>query len=231
MGVVKATKGAVVAAVKEPEPPLKGSLYAQLLCSDGGKLALRCSQKLWLAPKTSVKLFTMFQEGQEPRARVQLKHKSALPLQTRLSGRVRYDASQAAVKGTVYLKNKADLGPHTALNAKLELHSRWAGAGKEPVGEVQARLEVSHKALNLTSSQGATTSAHAARRLTPHARAAKDFRIRVGLDLLDRTVYGEVRAWRGKLWRRLTPKRNQVRENRLTVKANSQRQWSVLYDL
>jgi hypothetical protein len=162
MGVVKATKGAVVAAVKEPEPPLKGSLYAQLLCSDGGKLALRCSQKLWLAPKTSVKLFTMFQEGQEPRARVQLKHKSALPLQTRLSGRVRYDASQAAVKGTVYLKNKADLGPHTALNAKLELHSRWAGAGKEPVGEVQARLEVSHKALNLTSSQGATTSAHAA---------------------------------------------------------------------
>ena len=72
--------------------PLRGSLYAQLLCSDDKRLKLRCSQKarsvegagcirsdarlrhqLWLASNTAVKLFAMFTDNEVPRVRSQVK--------------------------------------------------------------------------------------------------------------------------------------------------------------
>jgi hypothetical protein len=80
-------------------------------------------------------------------------------LDTRVSGRVRYEAAQQTVKSTIYAKRAVRLGPNTALNAKLELHARHklAEEGKFAVtgGErdVQARLEMSHKVLNITDSQ------------------------------------------------------------------------------
>jgi len=143
--------------------PLKGQAYAQLQASCDGLLALRCTQKLWLAPKLSVKLFALFTEVDskvaEPRMRLQAKHKGNLQLlDTRISGRVRYDHAHRVTKGTVYLKKRLELGPHTALNAKVELHQRVkvppAGESLTTDGEVQARLELSHVALNATSSQG-----------------------------------------------------------------------------
>lgn len=157
----KTKKGSAPAALAVVHEPLKGQGYAQLQSSSDVPLALRCTQKVWLAPKLSVKLFAMFSQvdgkAEEPRVRLQAKHKGNLNwLDTRISGRIRYDHSRRVTKGTVYLKKRLELGPHTAMNAKVELHQRVPTADKVHVdSEVQARLELSHVALNATSSQGA----------------------------------------------------------------------------
>jgi hypothetical protein len=198
-------KASDLAPVAVQAEPLKGQNYAQLQSSSDVPLALRCTQKLWLAPKLSAKLFAMFSQvdgkAEEPRIRLQVKHKvpgNLSWLDTRVSVRARYDHARHVAKGTVYLKKRVELGPHTAVNAKVELHQRVPIPPGDKVdlradGEVQARLELSHVALNATSSQ--------------------DFRVRVGLDVLNHVAYGE------------------VRENRLTVKGDTRGQWSVVYDL
>lgn len=95
--------------------------------------------------------------------RLQVKHKGNISLlDTRVSVRARYDHARRVTKGTVYLKKRVELGPHTALNAKVELHQRMPSGGDKvdqrgADGEVQARLELSHVALNATSSQGTQT--------------------------------------------------------------------------
>jgi hypothetical protein len=147
------------------DEPVKGIGFAQLQCSSDVPLALRCTQKLWLAPKLSVKLFAMFnREAQQPRLRLQAKHKGSVDvLDMRVSARVRYDHTRSVTKGTVYIKKRLELGAHTALNAKVELHQRLSLPGAQGTKassevddgvEVQARVEVSHVALNATSSQG-----------------------------------------------------------------------------
>ena len=162
-------KGSTPAAVALQAEPLKGQCYAQLQSSSDVPLALRCTQKLWLAPKLSAKLFAMFSQvdgkAEEPRIRLQVKHKvpgNLSWLDTRVSVRARYDHAHRLAKGTVYLKKRVELGPHTALNAKVELHQRVPVPTGDKLdlranGEVQARLELSHVALNATSSQGACT--------------------------------------------------------------------------
>ncbi len=73
----------------------------------------------------------------------------------RISGRVRHDFSNHALKATLYIKNRVKLGEDTALNAKLELHGR-ARVGVDGKAltdggrDVQARLELSHKVLGIT---------------------------------------------------------------------------------
>lgn len=98
-------------------------------------------------------------------------------LNTRVSGRVRYEANQNLVKGTVYIKHRLELGSHTAVNAKLELHARTSleapKTGHDISREVQARVELSHKMLNITDSQ--------------------DCRLRVGVDVGRRTGFLELR--------------------------------------
>ncbi len=77
----------------------------------------------------------------------------------------------------MYIKHRLELGPHTAINAKLELHARSGDLAKEGLShvarDVQARIEWSGKALNITNSQ--------------------DCRLRVGVDLKERTGFVEVR--------------------------------------
>ena len=73
----------------------------------------------------------------------------------RISGRVRHEFSNSTCKATVYIKNRVKLGEDTALNAKLELHARaQVGVGGKALTDggrdVQARLELSHKVLNIT---------------------------------------------------------------------------------
>jgi hypothetical protein len=50
----------------------------------------------------------------------------------------------------VYIKHRLELGPHTAINAKLELHARSGDLAKEGLShvarDVQARIEWSGKA-------------------------------------------------------------------------------------
>ena len=55
-------KGSTPAPVAVQAEPLKGQGYAQLQSSSDVPLALRCTQKLWLAPKLSAKLFAMFSQ-------------------------------------------------------------------------------------------------------------------------------------------------------------------------
>jgi hypothetical protein len=78
----------------------------------------------------------------------------------------------------VYIKHRLELGPHTAINAKLELHARTGDLAKEGLSaalqrDVQARIEWSGKKLNITNSQ--------------------DCRLRVGVDLKERAGFVEVR--------------------------------------
>ena len=97
----------------------------------------------------------------------------------RISGRVRHEATAGVTKATLYIKERVELGLHTALNAKLELHARAKlGVPGEALlssgaRDVQARVELSHKMLNVTDSQ--------------------DCRLRIGCDLLAQTAYAEAR--------------------------------------
>ncbi len=176
-------------------------------------------------------------------------------LNTRVSGRVRYEAASATagtvkarfhscssshaslthtrgtcLQGTVYVKNRQELGPHTAVNAKLELHARGVvGASMKPVSsrDVQARIELSHKMLNITGTPAARLPRVSAEALT-HALAtfarpslttlccaadSQDCRLRVGVDVMTRSCYAE------------------LRENHLSIKVGSGGTWNVLYDL
>lgn len=140
-----------------------------------------------------MKIFGMFTDGEPtPTLRVQAKSKLFVaPLALRVSGRVRHNATTGSTKSTLYLKQRAQLGPQTAVNAKVELHALAKGLTAAGT-DVQARVELSRKLFNITTTQ--------------------DARLRVGIDLLSRTAYAE------------------IRENHLTVSV-SPGQWSVLYDI
>ena len=137
----------------------------------------------------------------------------------------------AAWQGTIYLKKRLTLAKNTSLNVKAararitprpprrrahaatgvptrpplpgcgaqEFHSRANLSKGLPTSisavetDVQSRVEISQKLLNITDTQ--------------------DMRLRVGLDLLTRAAYAE------------------LRENHLTFKVSSSGSWGVLYDL
>lgn len=191
-----------VDTMKTPANPPKGLLYAAVeMDSESHDLAFRCSQKVHIGAKMNVKTVGLFKDGVPPRVRVQATFKQYVrPLQTRFNCRLRYDIAKQLLKASASAKQKNKLNDTTNLNLRFEAVERvnrpftygLSGVDTNLKPDMSARIELSKTILGVTNTQ--------------------DCRLRLGLNLMDRSLY------------------MQARENHFTLSLNSLGQWNMMYD-
>mmetsp|Transcript_48228 Transcript_48228/g.92187 ORF Transcript_48228/g.92187 Transcript_48228/m.92187 type:complete len:207 (-) Transcript_48228:468-1088(-) len=174
-----ATTKAETTIVKKQSDPPQGLLYAQLGMDSGDKkYNFRLSQKFTFGKKTSMKLFGSFQDGEDPRCRVQVTHKDYVPkVGIRVNSRLRYDLRKNFIKSSVYIKKKLKIDDTTNLNMKVEAVgkvSEMAEKSNAPSApEYSGKVELSKTWLNATTTQ--------------------DCRMRIGADLSSKRLYMQIR--------------------------------------